>query len=170
MRYYESMLHVLRGNTEFIERERGSNSRGLAKRGNCCTMARHFANKLKQLLCAWGVSVWRNKRWGRRERDRGREGGGSKKGAQCAASFQTRDLLHGWDHNMCIRASKITTLISQSSTRPCSETTKRDQQVKLRERKKSFIKIEFGRCPTSSPCFALTPHMFSTFKSVFPSK
>lgn len=36
---------------------------------------------------------------------------------------------------MFIRASKITTLISKSSTRPCSEITKKDQQVKLREKK-----------------------------------
>lgn len=132
-------------------REKAEHWRGLMNREDCCTTDLHFANKLKQLLCAWGV------------RECGRTGGEeeereSKNEAQCAAPFQIWDILHSWDDNMCSRVSNITTLISLSSSSPCSE---------IWTALRSLMRTEIchGDVRHSTPALLLLYRRCGTFKS-----
>lgn len=55
---YRKHVACTEGNTELMHwawSEREERRRGSLNGAECCTTDLHFANKLKQLLCAWGV-------------------------------------------------------------------------------------------------------------------
>lgn len=130
--------------------EREEHWRGLMNREDCCTTDLHFANKLKQLLCAWGVRECGRTRGEEEEREQERS-------PVCSSISNLRHITQ-------LRRQHVL-----KSLKYYNSDQLKLQHSLFREMNSITIIDEDRnlpwRCPTFNACIALTLQMRGTFKA-----